>query len=140
MSVYFHNEDVRFQLKHKNKLKRWLRSVAAAEAYAFEALNFVFCSDEKLKQINNEYLSHDHYTDVITFDNSDDERSIEGDIFISIDRVKDNAMQEGVDFDTELRRVMVHGLLHLMGYKDKAEADQQEMRMKEDEALASFTQ
>ncbi|MDX1903199.1 MAG: rRNA maturation RNase YbeY [Thermonemataceae bacterium] len=98
-------------------------------------MNFIFCDDAYLLQINQEYLNHDTYTDIITFDNAEKKGVLESDIFISVERVKENAQNLQIDFEQELRRVLIHGVLHLLGYKDKNKTQEQEMRAKEDEAL-----
>jgi len=101
-------------------------------------LNYIFMSDEELLKINQQYLNHDTYTDIITFDNSEDEGCIHGDIFISIDRVTENAENFKTEFETELRRVLAHGLLHLCGYKDKSEKEAELMRGMEENALENW--
>ncbi len=100
-------------------------------------ISFIFCSDEYLLKMNNEYLSHDYYTDVITFDYTEED-IISGDIFISTDRVKENASKYKIDFENELQRVMIHGVLHLTGYKDKTEAEKKQMTEKENQYLKSY--
>lgn len=139
-SITFQSEEIKFILKEKNRHKNWLAKIAAKERFSILELNYIFCSDEYLHKINLEYLDHDTYTDIITFDNSEDKKNkaIEGDIFISIDRVKENARRFSVNPDDELHRVMAHGLLHLMGYKDKSTKDSAKMREKEEEAIAAF--
>jgi probable rRNA maturation factor len=139
-AISFVTEEIKFVLKNKTKHKAWLAQVAAAEKFKIDELNYIFCSDEYLHRINLEYLEHDTYTDIITFDNSEDPASkqIEGDIFISIDRVKDNAVKYGVETEVELHRVMAHGLLHLMGYKDKSKKQSETMRSKEEDAIRLF--
>lgn len=132
MAIQFFEEEIKFQLKEKNKHKRWLRKVAAEEGFAIGEMNYIFCSDEYLHQKNIEYLNHDTLTDIITFDNSEEKDTIEGDIFVSIDRIKDNSEKMKILFETELLRVMSHGLLHLMGYKDKKEEEVVKMRKKEE--------
>ena len=129
--IQFCTEDVTFSLKEKLKHKAWLNEVAKQEGKKILELSYVFCSDEYLLQINQEYLNHDTLTDIVTFDNSEDPKKIEGDIFISIDRVKENGEKLGT-YETELERVMVHGLLHLLGYKDKKKEDKALMTEKED--------
>ena len=109
-----------------------------AENYTLECLNFIFCTDDYLHNMNVQYLEHDTLTDVITFDNSDIETEIEGDIFISIDRVSENATIFDTTTEKELHRVILHGTLHLLGYKDKSETEQQIMRQKEDFYLRFF--
>ena len=129
--VHFCTEDITFSLKEKLKHKAWLNEVAKQEGKRILELTYVFCSDDYLLQINQEYLNHDTLTDIVTFDNSEDPKRIEGDIFISIDRVKENGEKLGTK-ETELKRVMVHGLLHLLGYKDKKKEDKATMTEKED--------
>jgi len=132
VAIQIFSEDVNFVLKQKKIVKGWLLAVIQEEGFILDELNFIFCSDEYLLRMNQEYLDHDTYTDVITFDNSEGGRSILGDIFISIDRIKENAHTHGVSLRTELCRVMVHGTLHLLGYKDKTKAAKQIMIGKED--------
>lgn len=129
--IHFCTEDITFSLKEKLKHKAWLNEVAKQEGKRIFELSYVFCSDDYLLQINQEYLNHDTLTDIVTFDNSEDPKKIEGDIFISIDRVKENGSSLGTSA-TELKRVMVHGLLHLLGYKDKKKEDKTLMTEKED--------
>jgi rRNA maturation RNase YbeY len=129
--IQFCTEDITFSLKKKLKHKAWLNEVAKQEGKKILELSYVFCSDEYLLQINQEYLNHDTLTDIVTFDNSEDPKKIEGDIFISIERVKENGDKLGTS-ETELERVMVHGLLHLLGYKDKKKEDKALMTEKED--------
>jgi rRNA maturation RNase YbeY len=138
MAILFFEEDINYSLKGKNKYKKWLKSIAEKEGFKIKELNYIFCSDEYLYQINLDYLNHKTYTDIITFDNSENKNTIEGDIFISIERVRENAQKENVLFEKELQRVLSHGLLHLMGYKDKSEADKSIMRQKEELALNLF--
>ena len=129
--IQFCTEDITFSLQEKLKHKAWLNEVAKQEGKKILELSYVFCSDDYLLQINQEYLNHDTLTDIVTFDNSEDPNKIEGDIFISIDRVKENGEKLGTS-ETELKRVMVHGLLHLLGYKDKKKEDKALMTEKED--------
>ena len=129
--IHFCTEDITFSLKEKLKHKAWLNEVAKQEGKKILELTYVFCSDEYLLQINQEYLNHDTLTDIVTFDNSEDPKKIEGDIFVSIERVRENGNKLGTS-ETELERVMVHGLLHLLGYKDKKKVDKALMTQKED--------
>jgi rRNA maturation RNase YbeY len=129
--IHFCTEDITFSLQEKLKHKAWLNEVAKQEGKKILELTYVFCSDEYLLQINQEYLNHDTLTDIVTFDNSEDPKKIEGDIFISIERVRENGNKLGTS-ETELERVMVHGLLHLLGYKDKKKEDKTLMTEKED--------
>ena len=121
----------------ESKYTEWLIKVVHQENASVGALTYVLVNDEELLEMNNKYLEHDYFTDVITFDYSEGE-IISGDIFISWDRIKENARDYGVDQNEELRRVMVHGVLHLLGYDDKSEQEQQEMREKEDYNLNMF--
>ena len=128
--IQFCTEDITFSLQEKLKHKAWLNEVAKQEGKKILELSYVFCSDTYLLQINQEYLNHDTLTDIVTFDNSEDPKKIEGDIFISIDRVRENGEKLGTS-ETELKRIMVHGLLHLLGYKDKKKEDKAVMTEKE---------
>ena len=121
-----------------NKINVWLFSLIEKHNYELETLNYIFCSDEYLLNVNKEYLDHDYYTDIITFDNSEEEELIESDIFVSLERVADNANTEKTSFDNELLRVLAHGVLHLFGYKDKSEEDAKIMRSKEEESIELY--
>lgn len=131
-AIHFFTEEISFTLKNKTIIRNWLRETISAEGYVLEELNFIFCSDDYLLGINQQYLDHDTYTDVITFDNSEAPKTIVGDIFISIDRIKENAKEFKHDFMDELCRVMVHGTLHLLGYPDKGKVAKKIMTEKED--------
>jgi rRNA maturation RNase YbeY len=133
--INFESQDINFDLKNKRQTKHWLKTIAIGESFKMGDLNYIFITDEALYKINLEYLKHDTYTDIITFDNSEDEGIIEGDIFISIDRVRENAKSFKTNFENELRRVLAHGLLHLCEYKDKSNEDVKLMRKMEDYAL-----
>ena len=135
MAIYFFSEEIDFELKEKLMRKRWLKSIATKAGYTVRELNYVFCSDEYLYRMNLEYLNHETYTDIITFDNSEKEFDVAGDIFISIDRVNENAKTHKQKVEIELNRVLVHGLLHLMGYKDKTKEESTLMRQKEEESI-----
>ena len=131
MAIHLFEEDVTLKIKNKLNIKKWLKETIEKEGYKLGELNYIFCSDEYLHQMNVSYLNHDTLTDIITFDNSDVEGKIIGDIFISIDRVTENAKKFDVEFIDESNRVMVHGALHLVGYKDKKKEEQEKMRAKE---------
>lgn len=133
--IEFIVEEVDFKLADATELTAWIERTAQIHEHEIVQLTYIFCSDEYLHQVNVEYLDHDTYTDVITFDNSDTSDVIEGDIFISIERVRENAEQLGVSFRDELHRVMIHGVLHLLGYADKDLLSQTAMRKKEDDCL-----
>jgi rRNA maturation RNase YbeY len=137
--INFFTEDITYQLKGKTNIRKWIVETIAAEGYELVELNFILCSDEYLLRINQDFLQHDYYTDVITFDNSEALKTILGDIFISVDRVKDNAKQNNASTVHELCRVMIHGTLHLLGYKDKTKKAKLEMTAKEDFYLSRLT-
>lgn len=128
--VSFNFEDVEFDLPNQQTLVDWLLHLAEAENKPVYELNFIFCSDEYLREVNLEYLRHDYYIDIITFPYT--EGAIHGDLFISSERVADNAGENGVSFLNELCRVMAHGVLHLAGYGDKTSDEVRVMREKED--------
>ncbi|MBW6491466.1 MAG: rRNA maturation RNase YbeY [Lentimicrobium sp.] len=132
--IGFYNEDISFRLRNIRVKRSWLLKCIESEGKKTGCLNIVFCSDDYLHTMNLNYLNHDDYTDIITFDYSEKD-AISGDIFISINRVKENSAAYSVNFNTELNRVMVHGVLHLCGYKDKSKKHAQIMRKKEDEKL-----
>jgi probable rRNA maturation factor len=136
--IIFFNEDIDFKFQGKNNFKSWLKKVADKEGFKIKDLNYIFCSDEYLHKINVDYLDHDTFTDIITFDNSEDEISIEGDIFVSVERVKENSQTLNTVFDEELKRVIIHGLLHLCGYDDNSVEDKAEMRRLENEYILIF--
>lgn len=134
--VEFFYEDTDFVLDEQAELVKWISQIIKAHQFRLENLTYIFCSDAYLHQINVEYLNHDDYTDIITFDNSDTSDVVEGDIFISVDRVRENADQLGITFRDELHRVIVHGVLHLLGHGDKDLLSRTAMRHKEDSCLS----
>ncbi len=136
LPINFFLEETNYSLKNKLHLKSWINQTIVAEGYQLQELNFILCSDDYLLKINQEYLNHDTYTDIITFDNSEEEKFIYGDIFISIDRVKENAQTFAVKTVDELHRVIIHGTLHLLGYPDKKKQEKALMTQKEDFYLA----
>src|SRR3569833_1341462 len=131
-AINFFEEDIAYKLKQKTVVRNWVTETIQAEGFKLKELNYIFCSDSYLLQINQQYLDHDTYTDIVTFDNSDITKTITGDIFISIDRICENASKFGVTEANELHRVIIHGALHLLGYKDKSPADKKKMTLKED--------
>ncbi|MCC6724590.1 MAG: rRNA maturation RNase YbeY [Saprospiraceae bacterium] len=133
-SIEFASEDVEFELKDEKTVTVWLQKIIEQEGCVLHLLNFIFCSDEYLHRLNVEYLDHDTLTDIITFPYADPP-TVHGDIFISIDRVRENAADFKVSFEQELNRVMAHGVLHLCGYGDKTPDEERTMRQKEDTAL-----
>ena len=133
--IYFHYEHIDFRLENESATTNWLVRTAAKYGKKIGSIHYIFCTDEHILEINRTYLSHDYYTDIITFDDGV-EGSISGDIFISVDTVRSNAAQFGTDFMDEIARVMVHGVLHLCGQDDHTDAERAMMRQKEDEALS----
>ena len=131
-AISFFEEDISFKLKNKTQVRQWITDTIIAEGFKLKELNYIFCSDAYLLEINQQYLDHDTYTDIVTFDNSEEEGKIISDIFISIERIRENAVKFNVTETTELHRVIIHGALHLLGYKDKSPADKQKMTQKED--------
>jgi rRNA maturation RNase YbeY len=130
--INFHTEAIDFKVLNPIKTKRWLKSVIESEGFELLEINYIFCNDEYLHTINVEYLEHDTLTDIITFDNSEEDQLIEGDIFVSIERIIDNTKDFNTTFEQEFKRVIVHGVLHLCGYFDKTDEDEKQMRDKED--------
>lgn len=131
--ISFHSL-IKTPLKNKTALKQFIIKLFKIENKALDQLTYIFCDDEYLLDINKQHLQHDYYTDIITFDLSESEKTI-GELYLSIDRIKDNATQMNESFERELHRVIFHGALHLCGYKDKTEKEEKEMRSKEDEYL-----
>lgn len=131
------NSLTNFVLKSKLFYKKWIKAIAASEGYQVAEISYIFCDDNYLLELNKKYLNHDTYTDIITFDYVEGTR-LSGDIYISIERVRDNARIFNQPFEQELRRVLSHGVLHLCGYKDKRKSDAQLMRQKEDAAIALY--
>lgn len=134
MAIYFYTEGVKFNLNQKAKVKNWLKLIAEKNKRTTGKLNFIFTSDELLLEKNINFLNHKTYTDIITFDYTEGNK-ISGDIFISIDRVNENAQKFKIDFYTELSRVLAHGVLHLCGFKDKTVNEAKLMRKKENDSL-----
>lgn len=134
--INFFSEETTFKPVQLKAIRNWLLKSIEAENFSLLELNFIFCSDDYLLKINLEYLNHDTYTDTVTFDNSEVEGFILGDIFISIDRIRENAKTFKCSITDELHRVMIHSTLHLLGYKDKFQKDKKLMTTKENEYLA----
>lgn len=128
------NYETEFQLDNENDYRLWISKVIALENHNEGEINYIFCNDSYLHKINIEFLNHDTYTDIISFDYCLG-KEIHGDIYISVERVKDNAINFGVNFNNELARVMVHGILHYCGYKDKTDEEKKLMRLKEEEYM-----
>ena len=133
--IRYFTEDIKFEFKDKLSNNRWLRLVASSEVKKLGDINIIFCSDNYILDINMKYLQHDYFTDIITFDYCEG-NVLNGDLFISVDSVSENASYYGTEFPDELKRVMVHGILHLIGYDDHSEDDIKVMRLKEDYYLS----
>ena len=131
------NYETYFELKSEILLKNWIENVVAEEDFSIGEINYIFCDDDYLHKLNVEFLQHDTLTDIISFDNTLG-KLISGDIYISVERVRDNAKDFKVSFLDELHRVMIHGVLHYMGYKDKSEKEKIKMRIAENTALLSI--
>jgi probable rRNA maturation factor len=142
-SINFINEKIKFSFKGKRSVKKWILETIENEKCSPGSICYVFCSDDYLLEMNKKYLQHDYYTDILTFGHSSVHgkrtKTISGDLFISISRVKDNALHLGIHFELELKRVMIHGLLHLLGYSDKGTVRKREMKEKEDLYLSRYT-
>ena len=137
--IGFFSADIRHSLRNKTILRRWMERSVAIEGHTVQFVNIILCSDKYLHELNVQYLNHDTYTDIITFDQSEkkgNRLSVAGELYISHERVKENARVFGVPTAQELHRVMIHGILHLMGYKDKSKSQAATMRDKENECLA----
>lgn len=135
VSFFFETKD--FALDNRNQLKLYIKSIFKKEKKQLSSINYIFCSDKRLLEINKQFLQHNYYTDIITFDLSVSSAT-EAEVYISIDRVKDNAKSLGNSFKDELHRVIFHGALHLCGYKDKTINDQKQMRAKEEYYLFNY--
>ncbi|HMH24381.1 MAG TPA: rRNA maturation RNase YbeY [Puia sp.] len=136
--IQFHFLQQGFSLAGRSSLKSFIVSLFRKEKRPLGELNYIFCSDDYLLEVNRQYLNHDYYTDIISFDLSEPNQPLNAEIYISVDRVRDNASDFKSSFKRELHRVMFHGALHLCGYKDKKPEDQQIMRKKEDKYLALY--
>jgi rRNA maturation RNase YbeY len=137
-TIFFNNADKGTSLKFRTALKNFIKKQCYKEGVKIDALQYVFCSDAYLLEINKQFLNHDFYTDIISFDLSDQKGILKGEVYISIDRVKDNAKTEGNLYMHELLRVIFHGALHFCGYKDKKPSDAKLMRSMEDKWLKAY--
>lgn len=135
MAIYFSTENIAFDLKNKLKVKKWISDIIKAQNKKVGDISYLFCDDAYLIEVNRTYLDHDTYTDIITFDYVEDDL-ISGDIMISVERVKENAQLFNTSFNQELHRVIIHGILHLLGQGDKTDKQAAQMRKKEEAALA----
>ena len=136
MAIRFFSEGINFHLSGPRNTITWIKHVIKKEGRKLHSLNYVFCSDEYLIKLNDQYLKHKSLTDILTFDYSTDPRSIHGEVYISIQRVRENATRFQESFDDELHRVIIHGVLHLTGYNDKSATDKAIMREKEEAYLS----
>ncbi len=135
--IRFFTHEIEFRLLDQKHLKSWIIDQCAAAGKRANELSYVFCSDEYLLVINKEHLQHDYYTDIITFNYCLDDNDVSGELYLSIERIRENATKNRVSFADELHRVMIHGVLHLLGEDDKADAEAVQMRKSENEALAA---
>lgn len=135
-SINFFSQKPRFKLSNPKKTSSWIKKTVEKEGASLISLNYIFCSDEYLADINVKFLKHNTLTDIITFNYNPSKTEIEGEIYISVDRVRENAQTFEVDFQTELNRVIIHGVLHLLGYNDKTKSQKKAMREKEDSYLS----
>ncbi|MEO5947660.1 MAG: rRNA maturation RNase YbeY [Chitinophagaceae bacterium] len=135
--VYFFSQGVKLTLQSRTRLKGFIESIFNKEGKRLSSINYIFCTDKALLEINKQFLKHDFYTDIITFDLSES-AEITAEIYISVDRVRDNAKNLGVSFKSELLRVIFHGALHLSGYKDKTKLEKADMSEKEDHYLNKY--
>ncbi|MEQ9402300.1 MAG: rRNA maturation RNase YbeY [Cyclobacteriaceae bacterium] len=136
MPVHFFTEEISFNLEKPSLYSSWVQSIIENHNAKPGDINYIFCSDDYLLKINQKHLDHDYYTDIVTFDHSENETQIDADIFISIDRVRENALTGNAEFSNELSRVMAHGLLHLLGYSDKTASEKKVMREKEEACIS----
>jgi rRNA maturation RNase YbeY len=138
MAIFFHTIDIAPRLKQKRALKRWINDCVLAENKKTGDINIIFCTDNYLLEMNRTHLDHDYYTDIITFDFTTEDL-ISGDLYISFERVQDNAMHNQIHLEKELYRVIIHGVMHLCGYKDKTKKDALLMRQQEEKCLIRIT-
>lgn len=139
MAISYNVVDVKLPWIKRRNTSRWIKSIISLHRKRVGDIAYIFCSDSEILRINNLYLDHDYYTDIITFDYSEEE-VLSGDLFISLDTIKSNSEKFGTSYDEELNRVIIHGILHLCGFKDKTKRDEAIMRTKEDEALIVLKQ
>ncbi|HEV8273621.1 MAG TPA: rRNA maturation RNase YbeY [Chitinophagaceae bacterium] len=136
--VHFFSHDIQTSLKNTTNLKHFIESIFKQERKSLDSINYVFCSDKTILEINKKYLNHDFYTDVITFKLSPNNKSITAEVYISLERIRDNAKKIGISIKSELHRVIFHAALHLCGYTDKKKRDIEIMRRKEDKLLLKY--
>lgn len=136
--IYFFFQDTKFGLQHRTVLKKFIESIFKKEGRELESLNYIFCTDKSLLKINQQYLQHDDYTDIITFELSPKGEPVLGEIYISVDRVRENARLLGSSFKSEIHRVLFHGALHLCGYKDKSAEEKSKMTARENFYISKY--
>lgn len=139
ININFFFEDITEPNLNYDKIRVWLSALIKSHQFELEEVNYILCSDDYLLKVNQKYLDHDYYTDIITFDNSEEEHLVESDIFVSVDRVKDNANNHNESLEREQLRVLAHGVLHLVGFKDKSEEDAEDMRKEEEKAIELYS-
>lgn len=135
-SINYFSQKPRIKISNPKKTSSWIRKIIEKEGASLVSINYIFCTDDYLREINIQFLRHKTFTDIITFNYNPTKNEIEGEIYISIDRVRENAKTYKTDFRTELNRVMIHGVLHLLGFNDKTKAEKKAMREKEDACLS----
>jgi rRNA maturation RNase YbeY len=138
--IHFFNEDIQYLVRRKTLLRNWILLTIKAEKRKLEEISFILCSDQFLLQINQEFLDHEDYTDIITFQYNESGQKIQGDIYISLERVRENAIKYNQRLLDEIHRIIIHGVLHLIGYQDKSINDKEEMSRKEDYYLSLRTE
>lgn len=136
--VFFFFQNINTSLSNRNKLKKFIEGIFEKEGIKLQSLNYIFCNDERLLKINRKYLNRNYYTDVITFDLSEKNKGISGEVYISVDRVKYNARKVKTTINSEIHRVIFHGALHLCGYNDKKRSEQISMRKTEEALLQKY--
>lgn len=138
MAVFFFNEQIDMPSVKKTEVRNWIKQVASLHGKRLGEISYIFCNDEKILEVNRQFLQHDYYTDIITFDYTEGDK-IAGDLFISLDTVRSNAEQFNQDYNTELHRVIIHGILHLCGINDKGPGEREIMEKHENEALSLYS-
>ena len=138
MAIHYFAEETQVPAIKKREISRWTKAVPATYGKTTGEISYIFCNDSRILEVNRQYLQHDYYTDIITFDYTEGNR-ISGDIFISLDTVKSNAQEYGQRFEDELHRIIIHGILHLCGIKDKGEKERQQMTRCENQALEQLS-
>lgn len=136
--VNFFIDGIDPKIRNKKKLKGFIEFVFKNEKKSLQSISYIFCTDKMIRRINRDYLNHDYFTDIITFPFSAGEKAIVSEVYISVDRVRENAMDIGIDYESELHRVIFHGALHLCGYRDKIKSDRQIMKKREDYYLSIY--